>query len=234
MRMFNDDKVQSGFSDRQDGQMRYSILGIEPGLTNQSRFFSNLGLGMYPIARFFGCHGNEIEIINKNNFQTSIRNVDGFVTKEKKIILTATAGDCLLIYFYDQVNQVIGLAHAGWRGVVGEIAINTVKKMQELGSIPGNIKVFVGPHLQKHHFNFKADILNNFLKYKDLVEVADTENYQVSLGEIVQRQLESVGVKKENIRISSECTFCEKEKYFSYRRDKSNPVQVMVGWVMLK
>ena len=94
--------------------------------------------------------------------------------------------------------------------------------------------MFIGPHLQKHHFNFKADILNNFLKYKDLIEVIDAENYQIALSEIVKKQIESVGVKKENITISSECTFCDPEKYFSYRRDKSSPVEVMVGWMVLK
>ncbi len=235
--MFNDQKVISGFSERKDGTMLFALNNREQGFENQCSYFKILGLqSEYNFVRPFICHGNRVEIVNKDNFfdDKVIRNTDGFVTKDKKIVLTVTAADCLPVYFYDEVAGVIGLAHAGWRGVVGEIVINTVKKMQELGSKPENIKVFVGPHLQKHHFNFKADILNNFLKYKDLVEVVDAKNYQIALGEIVQRQLESAGVQKENIKISSECTFCNSEKYFSYRRDKSNPVEVMVGWVVLK
>jgi len=40
-------------------------------------------------------------------------------------------------------------------------------------------------------------------------------------------------VLRKNIEISPECTHCEQDKYFSYRRDKSEEVQAMVAYIGL-
>ena len=41
-------------------------------------------------------------------------------------------------------------------------------------------------------------------------------------------------IEKENIKMSYECTFCEKEKYFSYRRDKPEEIEAMLAYITIK
>ena len=53
---------------------------------------------------------------------------DALVTSDKSLILGITTADCLPIIFYDPKNQVIGIAHAGWKGLVKGVIQNTVKK----------------------------------------------------------------------------------------------------------
>src|SRR5699024_11882575 len=53
--------------------------------------------------------------------------VDGFYTFEKDVLLTMCYADCVPIYFYSEKHQYIGLAHAGWKGTVGQIVNQIVK-----------------------------------------------------------------------------------------------------------
>ena len=51
----------------------------------------------------------------------------------------------------------------------------------------------------------------------------------LDLKELAKLQLIELGIKEENIEISSECTFCLKDKYFSYRRDKPEQIKTMLA-----
>src|SRR5690606_39850220 len=66
-------------------------------------------------------HKTDVLIVDKtfleNNQQTPPNfdiQYDGFITKEKNIILTAVYADCVPLFFYDTDGSCVGLAHAGW------------------------------------------------------------------------------------------------------------------------
>ena len=56
---------------------------------------------------------------------------------------------------------------------------------------------------------------------------------KVDLLSIIKKQLLSLGVKPENISSSDECTFCNVEKYFSYRRDKPEKAHSMIAYIVI-
>ena len=41
--------------------------------------------------------------------------IDGLLTNEPGLVLTATFADCVPVFFYDPVKKVVGIAHSGWR-----------------------------------------------------------------------------------------------------------------------
>ena len=54
---------------------------------------------------------------------------DGMVTTASGIILAIRTADCCPVLFYDDAHQVIGAAHAGWRGALRGILENTLNLM---------------------------------------------------------------------------------------------------------
>ena len=39
--------------------------------------------------------------------------------------------DCLPVYIYDPLKEVIGLVHSGWRGTLQEITLEAIKLMEK-------------------------------------------------------------------------------------------------------
>jgi len=80
-----------------------------------------------------------------------------------------------------------------------------------------NIKVTLGPSIQKCCYEVSNELAkitaNNF--GNNIIE-----NRNINLQKINQNQLLKIGIKKENITISTICTKCSNEPYFSYRKDK--------------
>ena len=74
--------------------------------------------------------------------------VDGLLTNEPGLILTATFADCVPVFFYDPVKKVIGIAHSGWKGTALEIASKMVDRMQsDYGCKVEDILAGIGPSI---------------------------------------------------------------------------------------
>lgn len=56
----------------------------------------------------------------------------------------------------------------------------------------------------------------------------------INLAGAVKNQLQSLSILQENIYISSECTHCLNDKYFSFRRDNPKELETMVAYIGLK
>ena len=80
--------------------------------------------------------------------------------------------------------------------------------------------ILLQPYL-RDFVNSVAAELRNFVNY-------------LNLQAIIKKQLITIGVLNKNIKETKECTFCDKEKYFSYRRDKPVDVEAMLAYVVIK
>lgn len=59
------------------------------------------------------------------------KDTDGLITNKKDKILSLTFADCICLYFYDPVKNVIANIHSGWKGTYGkisEIAVDSLEK----------------------------------------------------------------------------------------------------------
>ena len=227
---FQSKNIKWGLSEKADGAMniRLPILDDEC-LQHRKVYFDKLRIGINNVVSTNLIHETNIMVAGEKDSGQIILNTDGLITDKKNIFLTVTVGDCVPIYFFDEKKKVIGLAHAGWRGIVKNIASSLINKMaSEFGSCPADISVCIGQHLQKYHFEIKDDIVSQF--DSDYV-LKENGIITVDLLSMLKQQLLSLGVKSENISSSDECTFCNKEKYFSYRRDKPEKVQSMIAYI---
>ena len=151
---------------------------------------------------------------------------DGFVTREKGIILSVSVADCTPILLEDKKNGVVGALHAGWRGTVGGIAAVGVSSMIELGAESENINVAVGACIHECCYEVKDDFYNSVadIKGKDFanrhIKKDAFGNMHANIVSMNCEILISSGILPENISVSSKCTCCESELFFSHRASK--------------
>ena len=153
-----------------------------------------------------------------------VENTDAMVTDERGVALATTHADCAPVYLYDPVKEAIGLAHAGWRGTVGEIAARTVEKMTaEYGSDPADIYAMVGPCISQKRFECDSDVIEAVremsidgsaaCRYDEV-----SGKYHVSVAELNRLVLTGAGISADRIDMNDKCTYDNEDLYFSHRR----------------
>ncbi len=231
--MFNVNKIAFGISEKKDGAMnlRLPILD-ERCAQNRKDYFSLNNISTDNIVLSGLVHGTKVLVVDEKDMGKVMLETDGLITNKKNIFLTVTNADCIPIYFFDETKEVVGISHAGWRGVVKNISKALVEKMvSNFGTKPSDISAYVGPHLQKCHFEVKEDVLSQF---NEKFVIRNSGITTVDLLSMIKEQLLETGITSQNITSSNECTYCEKEKYFSYRRDRPEPVESMIAWIGMK
>ena len=162
-------------------------------------------------------HTSNIKVVKSNDPDPNI--YDGSITNVKGITLVTMHADCAPLFFIDPVTKSIGLAHAGWRGAVSNIAGKMVSKMQsEYGSSPKDIICAIGPCIHNCCFEIQNDIVPYFTKIdKNLVEIRNHKIY-ANIPECNKINLLNSGISESNIIISDLCTKCNHDLLFSYRK----------------
>lgn len=178
-------------------------------------------------------HSTNITIIKEddNNISDKFNNIDGLITNVKGSALLIKVADCQGIFLYDPVNKVIGNIHSGWKGTVDKIIIKAVDKMvSEFGTSKENVIVCINPCIKGCHFEIEDNVIDEYKdKIGDLINeylvvgnIKDgKQKYYLDLTNLNKKLLINHGLKESNIYLSSNCTVCESDKYYSYRKDKT-------------
>lgn len=213
-------KCKHGFSNRHGGvsQLPYSTLNfggtgdtLENIQENKRLALEQLNISNFEICNLNQVHGNTV-CLAKPGSQTG----DALVSNQAQQILAISIADCYPILFYDELNQVIGSAHAGWRGTVSKIAEKTLIEMEKLGAHLPNIQVAIGQGICQNHFEVGKEVLQQF-------EQAGFnnncwENNKIDLLKCNLEVLINAGVDEKNIWSMNLCTY--ENDFFSYRRDQ--------------
>ena len=130
-------------------------------------------------------------------------------------------GDCAPILFFDPVRRVIGMAHAGWRGVVAGSVGATVRTMVErLDCAPADIWAGIGPTIGPCCYEVGSDVVEAVeAACPPGVDVVRRVNGRVHLDlpAAVQAQLRAAGL--ERIENAGLCTACRVDEFFSHRAE---------------
>jgi YfiH family protein len=161
-------------------------------------------------------HGTQILRVTGKNFDKTLQ-ADALFTTEKNIGLAVTHADCQAAIFYDPMHEAIAVVHAGWRGSVQNIYARTLDAMRrEIGTQPQNVIVCISPSLGPDHAefkNYKHELPQDFWSF--MVKPNYFDFWAIS-----RKQLAACGIPDNKIEITSICTYCNPNDYFSHRRDK--------------
>ncbi len=164
-------------------------------------------------------HSTHVHIWTSSD-SSSIENCDGIITQLSKVTLSVVTADCVPIIFYDPVQKVIGISHQGWKGTLHKLPQKMIQKMKELGSSISNIRVAIGPAINQCCYEVNADLADQFNSaFGKGTSSQQKDKLYLNLLRINYNQLRLTGVKSGHIDYFPFCTSCNKNKFWSYRRD---------------
>lgn len=193
---------------------------------NKQNIISNLTLS----AQQFGLDYDNIALLHEGISNQAVfidhptiyqTDADGMVTNRPGILLSLYTADCCPVLFYDKTNQVIGAAHAGWRGALSGILENTLDLMLRYGAQKSTLAAALGPCLQTKSFECQKDMYLQFISLNQtyasfFTPQADNEHFQFDIEGFIISRLKNYGLT--NITASNIDTYSNVD-YFSYRRN---------------
>ena len=191
-------------------------------LNNRKLFIQSLGYSVDDIVTPQQVHGTNILRVDESHrgrgsvsYEDAIPETDALITNIPDLALMLCFADCVPVLFADVDNLAVGIAHAGWKGTVNNIAQKTFLAMQEnFGTQPENCFVAIAPSICSSCYQVGENVLNSCDK-KFVTQKED--KFYFDLQAANKAQLIEVGLPADNIDISGDCTCCKSGWYFSYR-----------------
>ncbi|MGF6352674.1 YfiH family protein [Paenibacillus sp. 4624] len=201
-------------------------------------------------------HGKAVAVITADDKgrglldrQSALQDTDGLVTNVPGVLLTSFYADCVPLYFYDPVNQAVGLAHAGWKGTVAGIAVSMVETMErEYGSRREDIRAAIGPSIGDCCYEVDEAVMKHVRVWLDEPRGNDEYNPSASkriytpaangktmlnLKECNRHIMMKAGILPDHIECTTWCTSCHPELFFSYRKENGVTGR-MASWIGLE
>lgn len=183
-------------------------------IKNFEDFKNSLPFNFYmPVQR----HTDNITILHGSE-EPSI--ADAVITDRKNLFIGIKTADCLPVLIFDPENKVIGAVHAGWRGTAKGILKKTILKMNEVyGCKSKNLLIAFGPYIKGCCYEVGDEVIEAMKEENPeedyILRIDGKKHIDIGVANLIQAV--SVGVKKENIWISEDCTYCKHNEYASYR-----------------
>lgn len=231
--------VRHGFSMKKEGTSAGKFASLNLGLftgdfkenvrRNFALFCHDIGVEPENLVSLKQIHSTTVLSVTQKDVgkvftEEPFIEADGLLTNEPGVCLTTFFADCTPFLFFDPVCRVVGAVHSGWRGTLGQIVCRAVEAMvHHYGSDSRNILVASGPSIKQCHFEVGQEVYKLFLEQFGEIAEKNTlqkgEKFYIDTDAINVCSLERVGVLQEHIFLNPCCTYCESEKFFSYRRD---------------
>jgi len=161
--------------------------------------------------------------------------VDASVTTQPGRVLAVMVADCLPVVITDSKGQVLGAAHAGWRGLSGGVLENTLAAMRAKAPQAEGWRAWVGPGIGPQHFEVGQDVLDAFTADDPATARYFTPRPGLSgkwladLAGLADFRLRRAGVQE--VALSGLCTVSASDRFFSYRRDGETGRMALLAWL---
>lgn len=211
---YEDDRIVFGFTER--GFTLRALAGVFP---------------QYPLKELKQVHSDIVRFSSgiptvQPSFDEPVMEGDGIILDETGIMAVIKTADCTPLFFRDENHTVGGVVHIGWQGLHKGIEKKIPALMEERSIPSDNLHFYMGPAIEESCYEVGADLYEKFsLKgYRDNIfskkTGPETGKYWMDVPEGISLSLQEMGVPVQRISKSGLCTFCEMERFPSYRRDK--------------
>ena len=163
--------------------------------------------------------------INQTHSSVCIRLDSKFSSSEADASYSRTSGvvcgvltaDCMPVFVCDKRGTVVGIAHAGWRGLVGGVIESLIEEIKIEGS---ELLVHLGPAISQSAYEVGSEVKTQFLDRNSIFERSFIEKngkYYLDLYDGAKVILEGYGIT--SISGGDCCTHEDSKQFFSFRRD---------------
>lgn len=165
-------------------------------------------------------HSPEVVTVSKAFALDDRPHADAMVTDQPGLLLGILTADCVPVLFHDSAAQIIGAAHAGWKGAIGGVTDNTIMAMEKLGAARENIICAIGPCIGQDSYEVDAGFRQHFVTddpYNTrFFETGRPDHFQFDIESYVAHCLAKAGITK--IDVLGLNTYVHEDRYYSYRR----------------
>jgi len=172
-------------------------------------------------------HGDRVVRVDEPGGCAGAR-ADAAITTRQGCVLAVLSADCAPVALASP-EGIIGVAHAGWRGVLAGVLGATVGEMRSLGA--SSIEAVVGPCIHPGCYDFGATDLDEVAAaFGDGVRATTSAGLPaLDLPAAVRIALAEAGVSGDDIRDVGVCTACSPD-HFSWRAGGDQERQAMAVW----
>jgi YfiH family protein len=222
--------IAHGFFGRTGGVSKgiYASLNCGPGsgddpadvVENRRRAAGALD-GRAQLVTLYQVHGSGAVTVAEPWIAGEAPRADAMVTNNTNIALGILTADCVPVLLADRAADVVGAAHAGWKGAVAGVTDAAIAAMEALGAKRSRIAAAVGPCIGQDNYEVGPEFHSGFLRAEvgnDRYFAAGTRagHYRFDLGAYVCDRLADSGISR--VERLPACTYAQEAEFFSFRR----------------
>lgn len=217
--------------EKEEGVCEELLLGRknDPRTSQQHRQFllENLNINSEELFLVKQVHGERVFILDdpqKSVDQVEQEEADALITHLTEKPIAVLSADCVPVILYDPEKHVVGVIHAGRKGTQKHIVSKTISILSDsYGCHPKNMVMALGPAIGGCCYEVEdpciAPFREQFQGWKEFVTDNSESRFMLDLLKANEAEGVVAGITKENIHQSGECTSCNNDRWFSYRRE---------------
>lgn len=149
---------------------------------------------------------------------------DAAVARRAGTVCVVKIADCMPVFF--AADGVVGVAHAGWRGLAGGVLEATIDALRVP---PDSVHAWLGPAIGPRAYEVGDEVRAAFSGHESAFEPTRPGHWLLDLYAVARRKLQATGVRE--IYGGGFCTHSDRERFFSYRRDRTEKRMAALIWV---
>lgn len=179
---------------------------------NRRRVLQALGLEPVRLATAGQVHGARVAEVDQPGHTVGC---DALLTRVPGLALAVTAADCAPLVL--TAPGWVAAAHAGWRGTAAGLPREVVRVLGERAGVgPDAVRVALGPSIRGCCYEVGPEVA---LRFPAVAVRLKGGRHHLDLSVAIREQLMDAGVAATALVVSSACTACAPDWYFSHRRD---------------
>lgn len=213
--------ARARFTGRAEGDLRISL---DAALLGPRRRV----VAPRPWAWLRQVHGADVVVVDDPAAPPEGVEADALVTAAPGVALAVHTADCAPVLFTDAAAGVIGVTHAGWRGVAAGVLDATLDAMADLGATSPT--AVLGPCIHVECYEFGREQLAPLAERLGDAVVGRTSHGApaLDLPAAVVAALAGRGVP---VEVVGGCTACTPGAWYSHRARGEAERQALVAWI---
>jgi YfiH family protein len=143
---------------------------------------------------------------------------DAAVTGEPGVVCAVMTADCLPVLLCDRGGTRVGVAHAGWRGLLNGVLPAAVAALRRQ---PDDLIAWLGPAIGQAAYEVGVEVRDAFVARSPAAAARVLPNargrWQADLYGLARDALAVAGV--DSVHGGGFCTYTQAERFFSHRRE---------------
>jgi len=143
---------------------------------------------------------------------------DACITRHRSAVCVVLTADCLPVLLCDSQGSVAGAVHAGWKGLAAGVIEATVRAMDVA---PQSLMAWLGPAISLDAFEISEEVRAAFIAVQPKSATTFVPGLKgkwfADIYALARLRLYALGIT--SIHGGGYCTFRDRDRFFSYRRD---------------